>query len=490
MREIADERLERRRVDQFLFPRREGDQHPRVADSPRGPGEQVEGPGIGPLHVLEREGERPLAGKPCECREDCGEQARPVATGRRIGVDHAGVGAREKPVDLPSRRRSGAEDAVQIGRHDRPVEGGRPRREGHGALDFVAAPEEHAPAPGEPVRHELLEHARLSASGLRQQQDGPAAPGPRRVGDGGETGQLHAASDERRIFFPGAGPWRRRGRRLDGHRAIRHDPEQGPVEMAGLGLGLCAKISPKHLHERLVLVQSRGASPLIDVQTHQGTVNGLLDRVQIEEAERGADARSRRPRADVIREEATERVHRHLAEAVPLAPDPLVEGLLVHVEAVEEVADVQACRLVERRWITGRGQALERGDVHGEGVETQTDGVSLDEDPGDQSTQEGQTLPQAVARFGIRASAPEERRELVSFVTTTGGEREEGEQRTGLAGRNVSFRAVGEVQPERSEQGQMRNRHVRSCPSDLSVSFKTTSRTGPSDSFTPSCPPR
>jgi hypothetical protein len=154
-------------------------------------------------------------------------------------------------------------------------------------------------------------------------------------------------------------------------------------------------------------------------------VDGFLQRVERDQAQRGADRRVRPVGAQMLAQEPREPLEGHLVESLPLHDAPLLERQLVDGEAREEVARVDGDRPLERlQPAVGHG-GLELRHVHHHHRGIERDGISARQEGGrlvaaEGAAQTGQRLAEALAGLRVGPLAPEEGGELLPGVEAPG----------------------------------------------------------------------
>ena len=93
-------------------------------------------------------------------------------------------------------------------------------------------------------------------------------------------------------------------------------------------------------------------------------MDGLLQRVQRQQTERGVDGRLRGAGLVLMAEEPDERLNRQLVQPFAFRREPLVEGTLVERQAGQKVASVDGGNLLESLGRPVGHQPLEQRHVH------------------------------------------------------------------------------------------------------------------------------
>ena len=337
----------------------EQQEHGQAGGTAPGVGQQLETRGVREVDVLERERDRPVAGRPLDELDGRLLQPRALEVGRRAGA--LAVAGAEAPAE-PRRERRKARGPPGVGRRRREVarqlaDQLRPEPERRAAALAVrpAGVERRARGRERPAGagavEQLVDEAGLADAGLAGDRDDAAAPVARGRPDVEQHPQLAFAPDERER---GLGRGSRRADR-GGRRALRrgllgaHLVEDRPRRRRGRD----AQLAAQALGEPVVHADRRRALPRRGQPAHQTTVRRLVEAV-----ERGLAACPRERRLGVAAGLGLPREPlEHGPEALAMRR-PRLDGPVV-VEALEQVAAAaQRDRLLE----AARGAELLEGE--------------------------------------------------------------------------------------------------------------------------------
>jgi hypothetical protein len=285
----------------------------------------------------------------------------------------------------------------------------------------------------------------LPTPGIAEDPRHPSAPTPCRVEQAAEALEVAAPSDERDVRARGVGRFRgrwrvlRRARRPGGDWSRsggdgRRLPQQLAVERLRVRLRLAAQLALQRRHARLVLAQGGAAPPRLRVEPHESAVDGLLQRIDGDQLERGLDGGLRR-RRPLRGQELRQPLHGPLAQPLPLADEPFLEWRLVERDPGEELATVEVAGPLEGGRRAGRHRALELERVHRDrlGIERYAGLVSAQAAVSEGLANRVERLAQAGARLLGGPIAPEQGGQLVARVGLAGRAGEVGQQRLALA---------------------------------------------------------
>jgi hypothetical protein len=112
-------------------------------------------------------------------------------------------------------------------------------------------------------------------------------------------------------------------------------------------------------------------------------------------------------------EHCRERLDSPLAQPLPLSHQPLLEASAPEGQPLQEIASIQADRLLERLRSAGLHEPFEGGDIHVDRVALQRDGVAGEVEargigPGEGAAEGKEGLAKATPRLVLRAFAPEQ----------------------------------------------------------------------------------
>src|SRR5262249_12286302 len=113
------------------------------------------------------------------------------------------------------------------------------------------------------------------------------------------------------------------------------------VEERCLGFRLDPKVPLKHRNALLVLAEGGSAPAEVRIEPHQDPMHGLLERVEPDQLERGADRLLEGTGFPLMRQESRQRFKRQLSEPLPLPDEPFLERSLVKSETAQEVSRVE-----------------------------------------------------------------------------------------------------------------------------------------------------
>ena len=147
------------------------------------------------------------------------------------------------------------------------------------------------------------------------------------------------------------------------------------IERLRLLFRLRPKLPLEGRHADLVLAEGRAPSSRIDVELHQISVHGFLERIDLQRAERGLHRGVDGAAGALMGEQSGKAGQRQLAQPLTVAEQPVLERRFLHRQTVKEVALVQRDRLRERLGRGLRGPPLEIVDVDGHPVRIQGHGV-------------------------------------------------------------------------------------------------------------------
>src|SRR6266545_1170723 len=241
-------------------------------------------------------------------------------------------------------------------------------------------------------------------------------------------------------------------------------PEDLLIELLGRRLGLDAELSLKNAETDLVLPKGRRPPAELNVKTHDRAMDGLLQGVEREEPERRLRRRLRRLRGALMTEKLRQRFERQLTQSLALREQPLLERRLLEREAFEEVSAVQRGGALERGRRALGDLTLELGHVHVDGDRVQGDSFPGDQQcrglRGDCLPEREKRLPEASARLRFSHATPEQGGKLLAGMRPARREREEGEERLSLPGRQCHGRFRAEPPLKATEESEAETRHA------------------------------
>src|SRR5207245_5634639 len=138
------------------------------------------------------------------------------------------------------------------------------------------------------------------------------------------------------------------------------------VELPGRGFGFCSQLALQRGDAHLILLESGAAPTLRGIEVHQRPMHGLLQRIEGQQPYSGLNPAFGLATARLLGQQLAENLQRKLPQSLALYGEPLLERRLVHVEAFDEIAAVQARGLLQGAGGTFDKQALEGGyiDIH------------------------------------------------------------------------------------------------------------------------------
>src|SRR5581483_3302180 len=237
------------------------------------------------------------------------------------------------------------------------------------------------------------------------------------------------------------------------------------IERARRLLGLDAELALEPADADLVLPQRRRPPALAPQQLHHRPMHVLAQRVEREEPRRGVECGFGSAVRDAPLEELRQDLDREPVQALALDGAPLLEGLLVDAQPVEELALVAGGRALERPRIATGGGRFELAHVDADRRRIERDGVGADQQHAisaatERAAEARQRLAEALPRALLRRLAPKQRGELLPSVEPPRRHREIGEQRLRLAGRqHARLRPLG-LDRESAEQFEVDQRHA------------------------------
>ena len=125
-------------------------------------------------------------------------------------------------------------------------------------------------------------------------------------------------------------------------------PQDLLIELFRLELGLYPEVALQHVHAVLVLAKGSRSTPLPDIDAHQCTVRGFLQRIESEQLVPCSNSRLRGARCALMQKQFRQRLHCHLVEMFSLMHQPRFQRFLVDVQSRQEIALIQRCSLLER----------------------------------------------------------------------------------------------------------------------------------------------
>ena len=396
------------------------------------------------MDVLERERERPRAGRPLEQLDRRLVQARALEVGRR-GGPVAGVGA-EAPGEVGHERGevrgprgAGRRDVELLEREVADQLGPEPERRAAALARRAAEVERRARrgggAVGAGALEQLEDEAGLADARVGRDRDDGAPARARLVPRREQLGELPLATDERQPAR--AGPDGRRRGRLGAQRV------DGRPRRRGRGQ---PQLAPQALGQPLVDGDGGGPLPGGGEPAHEPPVRLLVEAVEIGLAARPPERRLAVAGRLRVAGEALE----HRAE--PLAVRRARLGDPVLLEALEQVAVAQRDGLLPA---PGRDELLERARVDPQrAVVLEADPVAVGRDHGAGRPERAAQRPHggAQARAGARVEdvRPEARRDVRAGVAA-GMEREPGQERGRPAAAGGVDRAAVGLDAQRPE---------------------------------------
>ena len=296
------------------------------------------------------------------------------------------------------------------------AQGGDPQAEGQDLLARVGPALDEATALAHRVGGDFLDEPRLADARLAEHchHPGPAFAGEtqRRA----HLSQLGGSPDQGEPRGGVSAAWRRG---LGGARRTRRRGrlrgslgEDLLVEPLGLGLGLDAQLAPQGLDADLISAERRRAASLGGIEAHQRPVDGLLERIEGEQAQGRLDGPLRQGGRGLPGEQRAQDAQAQLVQALALAREPALEGRVFHHETGQELPPVERCGPFERGERVLRRRSLELEHVHGEIARVQRHALVIgDEAPltprPEDAPQLEESLAQAIARLLVRAVSPE-----------------------------------------------------------------------------------
>jgi hypothetical protein len=288
-----------------------------AGESPAQEHEKTHAQRVRPVQVLEHDENRTPRRNRAKERGDRLEQPCPALRRRRSRRDRAELGKQPRQLDAPR-----LADARALARlRDRPAAAQRidPRAERQ-LLTFPRASDQHAIAVVERARGQLLHEPALADAGFARDDREHAASGARTATRELRPLELGGAADQRDTGHGHRGSPRRAAvvASLDGSRRVRRRGgglrQQRSVQRARLRFGLDAELLAHDGETRLVLPQRGAAASLRGIEPHERAMNGLLQRVQSEQAHRRLNRALRRRRTHLQAEQSSERVDGLLAK--------------------------------------------------------------------------------------------------------------------------------------------------------------------------------
>jgi len=181
-------------------------------------------------------------------------------------------------------------------------------------------------------------------------------------------------------------------------------------------------------------------------------------------------------------------MHRHAPQAFPLRAQPIGIGRIGDVESVKEIARIDRRRTAQFIQVLAGGKGFEHChiDLHQRGIECHpvvVEGARRNLQGVEASPQLSKRLPQAGARLLVAAVAPQEIREFVARARPAGGQREIGEERARLLGRDLdgSSGCCGDM--EAVEQRDLKRSHGRHPTRHFRTRAATAPDVGPLTNF-------
>ena len=242
------------------------------------------------------------------------------------------------------------------------------------------------------------------------------------------------------------------------------------MQLVGLGLGRGAELALEGIHAELVLAQRGLTAAEARIEAHEGAMDGLLQRVQGEEAEAGLDGGLDGAGALVMGEQAGEGLDGELVQALALGGEPFLEGALGQREPGEEVAAVEGGDLLERGGPAVGDEALELSDVDVDEGGVEGHGGPVEEEAGagaggESLADAGQRVAEVAAGLGVLHVPPEQGRELVAGVGLAEGQRQVGHEGLGLPGGEDERRPGAELGLEAPQERKFYPRRELQCSS-------------------------
>src|SRR5262249_6287603 len=144
----------------------------------------------------------------------------------------------------------------------------------------------------------------------------------------------------------------------------------------------------------------------------------LLERIERQRAQRDANCRLGGAGVTEVSQQLGQRVHGELAEPLPLAREPFLEGWLAHVQSFEEIPAIERGRPLKRLGSVGGQSSLDGADVdidrrRREGARARLADDDVPACGRERFAERAQCLPQAGPGLTVTGSTPEEAGELV-----------------------------------------------------------------------------
>jgi hypothetical protein len=306
-----------------------------------------------------------------------------------------------------------------------------------------------------------------SFQGFRQARHIPLATYQRRLPGGRRLGEL----GRRGGWLGGDGSNWLASLRGAGVTALAQDLV---IESLRLGFRFRSELPLERGHAELILAQRRAPPPRLDVELHQCPVHGLLKWIELQQSQRGPHRGVGRAGGPLGGEKLGQRPQGHVAQALSMAKQPVLERRLRDREPIEEITLIQGRRSSQRRG--GRlGRApLElvhidrhRLRIEGHRLAVQRKGVKVG---GAKALPERvQRLPQAGARSRLGRAPPEEGRQHVSGMRRARRHREVGEEGPRFPGGKGKRGGGLEARSKAAQKCQNQQRHRVSVSPGLTI---------------------
>ena len=476
-------------LQEILVPHGGDGEQAAMLQAPPREGQEPEAHLIGPVEVLEDQDGGLHEGHSLQELSHGLEELGGIGGGgarRRAGRDLG-----EQPGQLRAPDRTEAVERLAVGGETAGAQDIDPRPEREHLFRLEAPAEQDARALAAGLGDQLGDQAALADAGLAHHGDELTLACERGLQRVPEVRQLDLTAHDWRLagqrvrveqpFHSGA-----RGAGVSGmrrrHRRVCREPFQDLlVQRPRLVIGFGSQLALERRHTDLVLAERGPAPPELGVQVHERPVHGLLEGVEGDQPQSGLHGLVERACVPLLGEEPGKRILGQLAQPRPLREKPLLEGRLLQREPLEQVAPVEADRLLEG-FPGAAGHTLLEG-LHVRGHERGLERNRLPHQP--QRLGVSQDLPERVkglaeAGPGLRLLhiPPEERGELVARVRFTEREGQVGQERLRLLDRDDERLARIEPGAKATEQGQAESCHRgnRRQPSTAPARDPTPSR--------------
>jgi len=205
--------------------------------------------------------------------------------------------------------------------------------------------------------------------------------------------------------------------------------------------------------------QLEGLRPLaaIGVHLHQRAAGGLVQRLEGQEASRGGGGPIPPARTEGLHHQFRRGFDRQPAQPLALDQQPVLEGRVADLDAVEEVAAVERDCPFHRLDSRLAQQLLEEPDVDRDAVAIERDRLTIRDQRrrghgAERSAQAQQGLLKAVARLPVAAVAPEQRCQLLAGERHPGRNSEVSQQGAVLPARQLDALIRAASDAEAAEQ--------------------------------------